>query len=226
MSQPQNNTKTAPETRFRERSGRIGQLKHQFLWCFIAIILVTTGVSMALMIELGNGLRLTETVSQGNPVAFWAVLRGRIVLGAVLIITAAGGIFLFLYAKIARPMETMAATAGRMAEGYLGATIPDHLPNEIGRVGASVNSLAVNFQEVLILVWNQTEDAISKIRRTSHQMTTGGDGHVAPDIVEELKSARQDLETMQMMVRSFDLYDVAITDNDVLTAKGVADTIN
>jgi hypothetical protein len=57
-------------------------------------------------------------------------------------------------------------------------------------------------------------------------VTPGGDGHVAPDIVAELNSARQDLETMQMMVRSFDLYDVAITDKDVLTAKGTADTIN
>ena len=214
------------ETSFREGPGKIGQLKHQFLWCFITIILVTTGVSIMLMIELGNGLRLTEMVSQGGPVTFLAVLRGRIILGAVLIITISGGIFLFLYARIARPMETMAATAGRMAEGCLGATIPDHLPNEIGRVGASVNSLAVNFQEVLILVWNQTEDALSKIRRTTHHVTPGGDGHVAPDIVAELNAARQDLETMQMMVRSFDLYDVAITDKDVLTAKGAADTIN
>jgi hypothetical protein len=41
-----------------------------------------------------------------------------------------------------------------------------------------------------------------------------------------LTSARQDLETMRMMVRSFDLYDVAITENDVLTAKDTADTLN
>jgi methyl-accepting chemotaxis protein len=226
MSQPQNNTKTDPEMNFRERSGKIGHLKHQFLWCFIAIILVTTGVSIGLMIELGSGLRLTEAVGQGNPLPFLAVLRGRIVLGTVLIIIATGGVFLFLYAKIARPMENMAATASRMAEGCLGATIPDHLPNEIGRVGASVNSLAVNFQEMLILVWNQTEDAITKIRRTTHQMKQGGDEHVAPGIMGELKSARQDLETMQMMVRSFDLYDVAITESDVLTAKSTADRIN
>jgi hypothetical protein len=44
--------------------------------------------------------------------------------------------------------------------------------------------------------------------------------------VTDLTSARQDLETMRMMVRSFDLYDVAITKTDVLTAKDTADTLN
>lgn len=226
MTQTLDNTKIDPKTGSRERSGGIGHLKHQFLWCFLTIALVTTGVSIALMIELGSGPRLTGTVNPGNTAAFLAALRWRIVLGAVLIIIATGVVFLFLHARIARPMEKMAAAAGRMAEGYLGATIPGHPPNEIGRIGESVNGLAVNFQEVLILVWNQTESAINRIRRTTRQMTPESDEHVSPDLMVDLKSAQQDLETMQMMVRSFDLYDVAINEGDVLTAKSAADTIN
>jgi len=226
MTQTLDNTKTDPKTGSRERSGGIGHLKHQFLWCFLSITLITIGVSIALLIELGNGPRLAGTVDPGNSAAFLAALRWRIVLGAALIVVAVGGVFLFLHARIARPMEKMAVAAGRMAEGCLGATIPDHLSNEIGQIGASVNGLAVNFQEVLILVWNQTEEAITKIRRIIRQMKPGCDEHVSPDIMVNLKSARQDLETMQMMVRSFDLYDVAINDSDVLTAKSTADTIN
>lgn len=226
MTQTLDNMKTDPQTDSRERSGGIGHLKHQFLWCFLTITLVTMGVGIALLIELGSGPQLDGTVNPGDAVTFLAALRWRIVLGAVLIIIAAGVVFLFLHARIARPMEKMAMAAGRMAEGCLGVSIPDHPSNEIGRIGTSVNGLAVNFQEVLILVWNQTEEAITKIRRTTRQMTPGCDEHVSPDIVVDLKSARQDLETMQMMVRSFDLYDVAINEGGVLTAKSAADTIN
>jgi HAMP domain-containing protein len=226
MTQMLDNTKTDPKTGSRERPVRIGHLKHQFLWCFLTITLVTTGVSIALMIELGSGPLLTETVPPGNTVVFLAALRWRIVLGAVLIIVTTGGVYFFLHARIARPLEKVAAVVGRMAEGCLGATIPDHPPNEIGQIGVSVNGLAVNFQESLILVWNQTDDAITKIRRTTRQVNPGSDEHVPPDVMVDLKSAQQDLETMQMMVRSFDLYDVAINEGGVLTAKSAADTIN
>jgi methyl-accepting chemotaxis protein len=226
MSEPQNKTKTDPATNFRERSGKFGHLKHQFLWCFIAITLVTTGVSIALMIELGSPSHRAGVVNPESAVTFLAALRWCIVWGAALIITTVGGVFIFLNGKIARPLAKTAAAVERMAEGCLETTIPDDSPNEIGRIGASVNGLAVNFQEVLILVWNQTDNAITRIRRTAHQLTPDIENSLSPDMMEDLVSARQDLESMQMMVRSFDLYDVAITESDVLAAKSAADTMN
>ena len=42
----------------------------------------------------------------------------------------------------------------------------------------------------------------------------------------DLDSARRDLEMMQMMVRSFDLYDVTINESDLLTAKDKAEALN
>ena len=184
------------------------------------------GVGIALMIEPGGRSHGGEVVNPGSAAAFLAALRWRIVWGAALIITTVGGVFIFLNGKIARPLEKTAAAVERMAEGCLETTIPDESPNEIGRIGASVNGLAVNFQEVLILVWNQTDNAITRIRRTAHQLTPDIEKPLSADMMEDLTSARQDLESMQMMVRSFDLYDVAITESDVLAAKSAADTMN
>ena len=98
--------------------------------------------------------------------------------------------------------------------------------NEIGRIGESVNGLAINFQEALILVWNQTENAINRLRHTTRQMAPDTATCISPEMLAELTSARQDLETMQMMVRSFDLYDVTIREGDVLTANDKAKTLN
>ena len=102
---------------------------------------------------------------------FYSALRWRIMLGAALIITAAGSVFFLLNRMIANPLEKAASVAERMAEGNLAITIPADLPKEISRIGESVNGLAVNFQEALILVWNQTENAIACIRRSTQDMS-------------------------------------------------------
>jgi methyl-accepting chemotaxis protein len=210
----------------RERSGEKGHLKHQLLWCFLTIALFTSGISIVLLATLGDGLRLTGAVPAELGAVFSATLRWQIALSAALMIAATAGVFIFLYRRVARPLEKAAEVAERMAEGHLGETLPNHPPNEIGRIGESINSLAVNFQEMLILVWNQTDNAIARLRRTTGQVGTAGVHDLSPDMVTDLTSARQDLETMRMMVRSFDLYDVAITKTDVLTAKDTADTLN
>jgi len=210
----------------REHSGVRGHLKHQLLWCFLTISLFTMGISIVLLVTLGDGLRLTGTVPAELGAVFSATLRWHIASSAALMIAATGGVFIFLYRRVARPLEKAAEVTGRMADGHLGETLPNHPPNEIGRIGESINSLAVNFQEVLILVWNQTDNAIARLRRTIGQVRPDREHDLSPDMLADLTSARQDLETMRMMVRSFDLYDVAITENDVLTAKDTADTLN
>jgi methyl-accepting chemotaxis protein len=226
MTDVPDNNKIAPEQGFRECSGKMGHLKHQLLGCFLTISLFTIGVSIVLLMMLRSGLQLAHPISPELSAVFSTTLHWHIALSAVLLIAATGGVFFFLYHRIARPIEKAAATAERMAEGHLGETIPNHPLNEIGRIGESINSIAVNFQEMLILVWNQTDNVIARIRRTTGQLRPDTKHHFSPDMLADLISARQDLEAMRTMVRSFDLYDVAITENDVLTAKDTADTLN
>lgn len=226
MTDLPDNNKIAPEQGICKCSGEMGHLKHQLLGCFLAISLFTIGVSIVLLMMLKSGLQLADPVSPELGAVFSTTLRWHIALSAALIIAATGGVFFFLYRRIARPLEKAAAAAGRMAEGHLGETIPNHPLNEIGRICESINNIAVNFQEMLILVWNQTDNAIACIRRTTGKLRPDTEHHFSPDSLADLMSARQDLETMRTMVRSFDLYDVAITENDVLTAKDTADTLN
>lgn len=217
MTQTIDIAKIPPSTAPGESPGKMKSVKTLLLWSFLAIALVTIGVSGMLVNHLAGGAPWTETYS---------ALRWRIMLGAALIITATGSVFFLLNRLIADPLEKAATVAERMAEGNLAITIPADLPEEISRIGESVNGLAVNFQEALILVWNQTENAIACIRRSTQDMSPDGAASVSPKLMADLTAARQDLESMQMMVRSFDLYDVTINDADVLTAKDGAGAQN
>jgi methyl-accepting chemotaxis protein len=190
------------------------------------IALVALGVGCALLVDLGDGQAWGSQDLPGHSRAFWEALPFRIAIAILLIITAAGGALYRLHRMIARPLEKTAAVAGRMAEGNLSETIPVFDCDEIDRIGEEVNSLAVNFQEALILVWNQTENAIARIQRTTRQIAPDKAMADATEIVANLTSAQQDLETMQTMLRSFDLYDVTISEGDVLTAKDKVEMVN
>ena len=226
MTHISDHTDANPAGGSRESSGKAGYLKHQFLGCFLAIAIVTAVASTVALMEIGVGTRLLGVSDPEQVAALFGALRWRIALGAAMIIAVAGGVFFLLNRRIALPLEKTAAAAGRMADGYLETTMPVSAPNEIGRIGESVNGLAVNFQEVLILVWNQTENALARIQRTTRKMTPdASDGNI-DEMKAELSSARQDLENMRLMVRSFDLYDVTITETDALATKGKVETLN
>ena len=226
MTHNSDHKKPKPATGTSGSSGKIRYLKHQFLGCFLAITLVTAVVSVVLLMEFDVSIALMGDTAAEQAAALQGALRWRIALGAAMIIAVAGSVFLLLNRRIARPLEKTAAAAGRMADGHLETTMPVSAPNEIGRIGESVNGLAVNFQEMLILVWNQTDNALARIRRTSLKMTPNDSNGNIDEMKAELTSARQDLENMRMMVRTFDLYEVAITEKDRLAAKETVETLN
>ena len=209
-----------------QSSGKTRPIRQQLLLCFLMITLVSLGVGCALLVDLKGPPTYVSQGLPGHSEAFWGTLPFRIAIGILLIITAAGAVLYRLHGMIARPLAKTSAAVGRMAEGNLSETIPAFACDEIDRIGESVNGLAVNFQEALILVWNQTENAIARIQRTTRQIAPDKTMGDAAEIVANLTSARQDLETMQMMVRSFDLYDVTINEGDVLTAKEKAEMLN
>jgi methyl-accepting chemotaxis protein len=226
MTNVLDNAKAAPQPKPAERPRNAGHLKHLFLRCFLANVLAATVVGIGLAIHIGSLLDGPGSLTTDSAAAVFAAIGWPIALGIAVIISVAAGIFLFLTRGIAIPLEKTAAASGRLADGNLGATLPDHLPNEIGRIGESINGLSVNFQETLILIWNQTENAIAKIQHTTEMRTPDGKRCIAEDMASDLHSARQDLETMRMMVRSFDLYDVTVTANDRLAAKEAVKPLN
>ena len=207
-------------------SGKTRPIRQQLLLCFLIITLVALGVGCVLLVDLGGHQAWKSQGLPGHSGASWQALPFRIAMGILLIITTTGGVLYRLHRMIARPLEKTAAVAGRMAEGNLSETIPAFACDEIDRIGEGVNSLAVNFQEALILVWNQTENVIARIQRTTRQIAPDKKMDDAKEIVADLTSAQQDLETMQTMVRSFDLYDVTINEGDLLTAKDKVEMLN
>jgi hypothetical protein len=213
------NALATPETVSGSPREKTGQIKYQMFWCFLLLAGVSLCVGIVLMFEPSRGLAWGGNIHGEEASLSYAALRWRIALGIGLVISTHALVFLFLVRRIANPLAKSALAAQRMADGHLGATLPTAVPNEIGCLGEHINGLAVNFQEVLTLVWNQSEAAITRLRRTTRPAQEDKGGSLPSGMMAELAAAQHELETLRMMVRSFDLYDVAITANDHLAAK-------
>ena len=213
------NALSTPEIVSAPTRERTGQIKYQLFWCFLLLAGVSLCVGLVLMIEPSRGFAWSVDIRAEEASLLYAALRWRIAVGIGLILSLNALVFLFLLRRIADPLAKSALAAQRMADGHLGATLPTAAPNEIGCLGENINGLAVNFQEVLTLVWNQSEAAMARLRRTSRPSQEDKGAELPPGLMAELAAAQRELETMRMMVRSFDLYDVAITANDQLAAK-------
>jgi len=226
MTEATDNRQTPAAATVGESSRKGRSIRHHLVWCFLTITLVSLGAGAILLVDPVGGTAWHGHNLPDASSVIGKTLPWRIAMGILLIIAAAGGVFYRLHRMIVCPLERTAASAGRMAEGNLNETISACACDEIDRIGDGVNSLAVNFQEALILVWNQTESAIAQIQRTTRRLMPDKAMDGAKETRADLNAIRQDLETMQMMIRSFNLYDVTISNGDLLTAKDKAETLN
>lgn len=229
MTDATDKRQTAATAKVGDSSGKRKSIRYHLLWCFLIITLVSLGAGAILLVNPAGGSAWHSHNMPGTSGVIGKSLPWRVAIGILLIIAAAGGVFYRLYRIIVCPLEETAASAGRIAEGNLSETVSACACDEIDRIGDGVNSLAVNFQEALILVWNQTESAIAQIQRTTRRLRSDKADNAmdgAEQMIADLNAIRQDLETMHMMIRSFALYDVTISEGDILTAKDKVETRN
>ncbi|MEN8139599.1 MAG: hypothetical protein ABFR97_00065 [Thermodesulfobacteriota bacterium] len=141
----------------------------------------------------------------------------RNMLGNILWLT--GGLFVallmalfYLICAIANPLAAMAESTRALARGDLG----QHLPggpagsdNPIGKIGANVHELAINLQEILLLIWNMSEEDIGVLDDLRQKAAKGGHQEELARGLDFLKGHRQET---QQLVAQFNLFNVALQD--------------
>lgn len=132
------------------------------------------------------------------------------VLWMLIVCLLAGAIIFFLVIRtILNRLNNIRIVAAKMAEGRLDETIPFQRLDEIGAIGKVINDFAANLQEVLLLLWNQTQNCLRQVKKVNKyeiypEMMAGMDVN--------LQQMQNGLEDMQSMIRSFNFYGVCLDD--------------
>ena len=140
----------------------------------------------------------------------------HIVLLVMLISLSGSAILSFLMIRnIVGRLDEITKVAGKIAKGHLDETVPIYQCDEIGTIGRVVNDLAVNLQEILLLLWNQTQNCLGQLNQAYENNERNN--KTSTNLDERFQHMRNGLEDMQTMIRSFDFYGVRLEDGKLIT---------
>lgn len=137
---------------------------------------------------------------------------------ALICAVSLAGLGWYLYKKLSGSLTDLESHTRKLADGNLQELVsPETTSCKLaGRIGENVNELALNLQEVLLLVWNLSRQDLEALAR-AETLTEAVPNHAQRcSLGEELAFMRQDLEEMRNIVRQFEFYNVILQEEKLL----------
>ncbi len=212
----------------QSRLGVIGSGLHKKTLVFFTIlILLASLLSVVAVYHHNRGEAILNTIAftDGEPIAGRspanlgneALARTHVALEyglTVMTLVLAGILILFMVffvRNIIQPLDKLEKFSRDMADGRLDRLVSDseNAGCSIGAIGENVNSLAMNLQEVLLLVWNLSDHNLGIVEETIKTLEKP-QGVSREQILERLELIRAELEQMQDLTSQFEFFDVTL----------------
>jgi methyl-accepting chemotaxis protein len=133
----------------------------------------------------------------------------------IMALALAGALIIFMFffiGNIITPLRELEKMTGAMADGRLDRLVANRRQTgccSIAAIGENVNTMAMNLQEVLLLVWNFSEHNLTTIEHTL--ATLAGDDEISTARLQgELQTIQAELRQMQDLAKQFELFDVTL----------------
>jgi methyl-accepting chemotaxis protein len=137
----------------------------------------------------------------------WASAAALAAAGLLLCLLAAAA-FLF-QRQVLKPLADVQASAQEMTDGHLDRLSRISRLDEIGRLAETVNDLAVNMQEVLLFVWNHSQQSRERLEQAAERLEEAGGAELAA-VREDFALLRQDNEDLKSIVTSFSYFEIRL----------------
>jgi methyl-accepting chemotaxis protein len=183
---------------------------------YLALVLLTMAVLLTL-VYIGITALMASTAPGQIP---WSDLKVNLLLVLTGGFLAAGCLGYVGYRILARKFEQSAESILRaldeLARGRLNETVSIDTPDEFGRMGASVNELAANLQELLLYVWKQTGKCLTMLEHIHNNPEMSHDRRLTLESLGYLKQLTESVDDLREMAKSYVFYDVSLDGNKTL----------
>jgi methyl-accepting chemotaxis protein len=193
---------------------------------YLVLVLFITAVLWAL-IYLGIAGILAAPVPSAESMGTaasrqlpWADLKNLVLLLLTggLLMSAGLGYFWYrvLSRKFDRSVVALLRALEQLARGRLNETVSIDTPDEFGRMGASINELAANLQELLLYIWKQTGKCLTMLEHIHNNPELCHDRRLTLESLGYLKQLTESVDDLREMAKSYVFYDVSLDGNKTL----------
>ena len=110
-------------------------------------------------------------------------------------------------------MDIILRALEQLARGRLNETVSIETPDEFVRMGASINELAANLQELLLYVWKQTGKCLAMLEHIHNNPDLHHDRRLTLESLGYLKQLTESVDNLREMAKSYVFYDVSLDGN-------------
>ena len=137
-----------------------------------------------------------------------------LLLGGFLINTGLGYLgYRILSRKFDRSVVTLVRALEQLARGQLNETVSIDTPDEFGRMGASINELAANLQELLLYIWKQTGNCLTMLERIHKNPELAHNRRLTLESLGYLEQLTASVDDLREMAKSYVFFDVSLEGN-------------
>ena len=160
---------------------------------------------------------LYEYISHAQAEEAGAGLSGYIaVLLAFLFCTLVAAMICFQQ-QVLIPLAEVNATTRLMIDGHLDTLNRIKKSDEIGRLSENINDLAINMQEVLLFIWNHTQQSCELLDQITDRLDTVSDAEeIIAAIQKDLARMVQDNEDLKAIVMGFSYFEIKLEHEKML----------
>lgn len=143
----------------------------------------------------------------------WTVFRTRLLLllsGGAMIIVVTGLLWLRIaWECLNVPIRMIDRAISCLAAGKLDATVMIKPSDEFGKIGARLNELAANLQELLLFIWKQSGQCITILEKMDAHTHSGSCANAFPQQVS-YQQIYESVRNLREMAQTYVFYDVRL----------------
>jgi methyl-accepting chemotaxis protein len=214
------------ETKIRKNSSLINRAYRYFLLLFFVSFILSMMIIYAAavpnldeqVLKALSGVSSDQTTIQMatlDIVSTFKQMQHKIFWVLLVCLSVNAILFFLMIRNIVSRLEEVKKVADKIAMGHLNEVFPSHQYDEIGIIGRFFNDVVVNLQEILLLLWNQTQSCLGYLDHLDGKYEKNN--KTSNNLDERLQQMRHSLEDMQTMIRSFDFYGVYFEDGKLVT---------
>ena len=193
----------------------------KWLWLYVLAVVLTT---LASYFFVYNEIITLVAHNQGTPAISSSGSGAARVASTglrlhVLLVLGAGSLAVLLGSliwlrvvmrQIHRPMLAIRRAIFRLAQGRLNETVTLDSLDEFGQMGAKINELAANLQELLLCIWKQTGQCLTTLEKLQHDSEQRHNCVLPEQNIEQVHQVIASIENLREMAKAYVFYDVRL----------------